>query len=43
MHGHAGADDDDAFVAEGGDGLSEAEVGVWVLVVVETYLHQGHV
>lgn len=42
MHGHAGADDDDALVAESGDGAAEAVVGVRVLGTEERGLDDGH-
>ena len=40
VHRHARADNDDAFVAERGDGLAEAVVRVRVLVVEQRDLHQ---
>lgn len=43
MHGHAGANDDDAFVAQRSHGLSEPVVRVGVLVRVQAYLNQRNV
>jgi hypothetical protein len=37
---HAGANDDDVVVAEGGDGLAEAVVGVRVLAVEQRDLNE---
>lgn len=43
MHRHAGAHDDDVLVAQGGDGLAETVVQVYVLAVILAYLDYGDV
>ena len=42
MDRHARADDDDVLVAQRGDGLAQAVVGIRVLIVEQADLHERH-